>query len=254
MKAVYEEGRLERKDYFCILVSGMLLAPAKVIYSVILLLCFLIPSERFANRKQKRLGIALILAAAVVAIVVFQLNSLTGMAGGTDGLNWEGQHNYTLGFAFQHPFQTLIIFLNTIQAFGEGWLYQMIGGSLSGLTLPVPTWIINIFILIFFLSALSRADMEDHLLPIHRGYFLSIFSAVLLLGMASMFLGWTSDFRQIILGVQGRYLIPVFPLVVFVVNNKTVVLRKNVDKGLSVMSVLLHGSVIMTILDYTMQN
>lgn len=39
-------------------------------------------------------------------------------------------------------------------------------------------------------------------------------ACVILLTMASMFLGWTSNTRTIIVGVQGRYFIPVFPLLI----------------------------------------
>lgn len=254
LKAVYEENRLDRKDYLWILISGVLLAPAKVIYSAILLLCLLIPQECFRNKQQKFQGIALILTMAAVFVVLFQLNGLASMAAGTDELNWEGQTNYTLNFVFQHPLRTAEIFLQTFIEWGDTWLYWMVGSSLSGLSLSVPTWIINAFILVILLSVLSEADEKGRLSAIHRCSFLCVFVAVLLLAMASMFLGWTSDTRPIIQGVQGRYLIPVFPLLIFSLNNKTLVLRRNIDKELIIASMFLHGNVIINILNYTLRH
>lgn len=253
LKAVYEENRLDRKDYLWVLISGVLLAPAKVIYSAILLLCFLIPQARFKNKQQKLQRIALILTIAAVFVVLFQRNGLASMTTGVDGLNWEGQHNYTLSFVFQHPLRTAEIFLQTFIELWENWFYWMIGSSLSGFTLPVPTWIINVFILIIFLAMLSQLRTTESLPSVHRYCYLCVFVAVLLLAMTYMFLSWTSDTREIIQGVQGRYLIPVFPLLMFALSNKTLVLRRNIDKELIIVSMFLHGNVIINILNYTLQ-
>lgn len=68
-----------------------------------------------------------------------------------------------------------------------------------------------------------------------------------------MFLSWTRDTASVIDGVQGRYLLPVFPLMVFSLCN-SLGLEKRIDKELIVTFILLHGNVIVNVVDFTMRH
>lgn len=52
-KAIWEEGLLSRKDYLYIFICSVLLAPAKIVYTLISLLIWFIPRERFPSKKDK---------------------------------------------------------------------------------------------------------------------------------------------------------------------------------------------------------
>lgn len=247
LKAIYEEGELSKGDYFWILVTGVLLAPCKVIYCAILPLCLLIPRERFGKGREKLIGVALILLAAAVCAVVFQMRGLAGMAGGGDGLNWEGGHNYTLSFVFSHPLRTVKIFARTLLERVGYYFSTMVGSSLCGYTLPVPFGIVLGFTAVAFLSAMRQ---QGPLPGVHRGSFFLVAAVVTGLAMLSMFLAWTSDTRSVIEGVQGRYLIPIFPLLLFG-SSSTLALERDIDKELVTTAVLLHGNVIASVLSYT---
>lgn len=250
LKAIYDEGTLSKRDYLCILVAGMLLAPAKMIYSVILLLCFLIPWERFGSKKKKIIGIGLIFLCIVVFILIFQLASIGNIVDGGDGLNWAGGHNYTIGFILSHPLRTVKIFIRTLIERGGWYVDTMIGSSLCGLSLPVPSWIIKGFILVLCLAAFNQ---EEALLSLHRGSFILVSAMVVGLAMLSMFLVWTSDTWPVIEGVQGRYLLPTCPLMVFSLCDSLTTKRK-VDRELILAFVLLHGNTLMAILQYTLEH
>lgn len=250
LKAIYEEGALSKRDYLCILLAGVLLAPAKVIYSAILLLCLLIPWERFGSKRKKAIGVGVILLCAFVFIGIFRLGVLGDMVVASDELNWAGGHNYTLGFVLQHPIKTAEIYIRTINQYGTTWIFGMIGAMLSGLSLGIPQWIILVLMVTIFLAIGTQREF----IPVsHRACYILTAALVTVLGMTSMFLNWTSDTWQVIEGMQGRYLLPVFPLLVFSLSN-SLTLHKDVDRELILTTILLHGNVIVTVLEYTLQH
>ena len=87
-----------------------------------------------------------------------------------------------------------------------------------------------------------------------RPALLALSAAVVLSFMATMFLTWIHNTDKIIVGVQGRYFIPILPLLMLSLNNKIVVLRKNIDRGMTVLAILLSARTVLAILDFTMFN
>lgn len=250
LKAIYEEGALTKRDYLCILLAGVLLAPAKVIYSAILLLCLLIPCERFGSKRKKVIGIGWILLCALVFIGVFKLGTLESLVAESDKLNWAGGHNYTLGFALRHPLKTVGIYIRTLDQYGTTWIFWMVGAALSGLSLGIPQWmILALMVTIFFAVGTQREPLPAS----HRVCYILTAALVIVLAMTSMFLGWTSNTWQVIEGVQGRYFLPVFSLLVVSLGN-SLTLRRDIDRELIVTTIILHGNVIMAVLEYTLQH
>jgi len=252
-KAIYEDGLLAKKNFFAILISGMLLAPAKLVYTCILLLLFLIPVQKFKNKKDWLIKITLILSCSLLFICTFHFAQLEDVLIPTSDLNWAGGHNYTVDFILHYPIQTIQVFLHTIQVNFFIWLQCAIGSNLSGLTLGIPSWIIYGYIAIILFATLKNINQEDEIPSNHVKLICIAICFMVLFGvMLSMFLGWTSDTSGVILGVQGRYFIPIIPLLSLIFNNDTLVLRKNIDKILIFMSVFLNSTVIYYILKYTL--
>lgn len=255
LKAIYEDGPLSKKDFYCILILGALLTPAKPVYFPILFLAVLIPERRFGGRKEKIIGIALVWIAGAVFAAGFQLQSLFTLAtGSSHGLNQEGCYNYTMSFVFEHPWKTTQIFVGTFYKLALDWLKCAIGQAMSGLTLILPTWIIYGYMGVIALSVLNHERSDYVLRAGDRTVFLLVSMIVVLLVMLSMFLAWTSDFRTVITGIQGRYFIPVMPLLALLLNNQVLILRKNVDRTLIVVAVLLQCAVLTNVLNYTLLN
>ncbi len=232
LKAIYEEGAISKKDIAWIIVSGSLLAPAKVVYCPILLLALLIPRERFTSKKRKIITVLLIYLVCFLFMLIFMGSNLISFLSSnleetSDTINYAGGHNYTIGFILKNPLETLEIFWNTYKAY-YGWFYQSLGSILAGYSLIVPGWIFSILVFNALVSALSCDDSKFKLTNLNRLIFVLIYIIVVILVMFSMFTGWTSDTLTIIQGVQGRYLIPTLPLLFMTLNNQTMVLKKDI--------------------------
>jgi len=255
LKEIYAVGPLKKKDYFYILIVGALLAPAKVVYFPIMLLSVLIPKQRFGNKKKKMIGLAIMWTAGLLLILVFNFSShflLSSNKEGSHTLNYEGYHNYELSFVFKYPMRTIKIFTDTFNESAWGWIKGAIGQTLSGLTLTLPGWIVDGYMAAILLSAQNQVESTYILKPHVRSSLYLVSLVVVFLIMFSFFLGWTSNFRTRITGVQGRYFIPIIPLLALSTNNQVLVLKKNIDRMLIVFAVLLQCSAIFYIMNYTL--
>jgi len=250
LKGIYEEGMLSHKDYFLILVIGTLLSPAKLVYWPILWLFGLIPHNRFRGIKDKCVRFGIVLLVSFCVLCIFQMSALIS-AQTASPLNWEGQTNYSVKFILENPVQTAKVFWTTFRLSFKTWFLCAIGAVMSGLTLGIPHWIIWSFALLLFLAVLNHEDSKYELSPYIRGAFLSVVLVIIFLIMLSMFIGWTSNTRSTIQGIQGRYFIPIFPLLFTSLNNQTLILRKRIDNVLVFSGVLLQCATIMEIVKYT---
>ena len=120
------------------------------------------------------------------------------------------------------------------------YLEQLVGTSLGRLNISIPVIILVGFVAILFISMLEVKNENIHIPRTVRYW--SIFSILIVGGMvlASMFLGWTPIGSNMIQGVQGRYFLPVLPLVGVIYNNKTIVLEKRLDNYLMIICVFLN--------------
>ena len=245
LRSIYAEGAFSKKEFWPIVITSMLLAPAKLVYYPILLLVLLIPKERFQGAKQKARTVALLLFVAIVPLCLFGMKSMFSMAVSTErALNWEGGHNYTTAFILHHPGKTVAIFARTFSGSGVRWFKEAIGATLCGLSLGLPDWTTWCFIIILAISALGYAGDIEGLKTKERVAFLAVSVIVTLLIMLSMFLGWTSDTRSVILGVQGRYFIPILPLLLLQVNNQRIQLQHSVERPVLLSALLMDVAVI----------
>lgn len=254
LKAIFEEGSLSRRDYLWILISGVLLAPAKLVYTAILLLVFLIPRQRFGETKVKAKKLIIIFAFCAVMLAVFQLPFIIQVFSlepfRLSGLGAvSGSDNYSILYIFTHPLSTAVIFLRSFVILAPRWIAQCIGRVLSGLSLTIPVPIILLFFGLLILSAFECEDPQFVISRKNRAGFLATAGIVTLLIMLAEFLGWTSNTSQIIEGIQGRYFIPIFPLIFM--SSRFIALHKPVDKICICSAISLHAATIFYILTLT---
>jgi len=167
-------------------------------------------------------------------------------------LNWEGGYNYTINFIFDNPIETIRIFLRTIYYEYEHYYYSAFGVYLSGFTLRVPHILINTMVIILIASVFYGKKDEWQPTILQRSIYLTISAIVFGLCMVSMFLGWTSDTRDIIIGVQGRYFIPILPLLLIIFKCSKIQIPYRVYCNILVTGfLLLQGLIVKHILNYT---
>jgi uncharacterized membrane protein len=218
---VHEMKTFRWRDFIVLLILAILMATFKAVYLPLLLLLIFVMLAWIKENKRKGLTMVGIIVTSVVLVFLYFSREVMSISG--DGLNWEGHTNYTTSFIITYPIETIRIFINTLRHYGDMYFYGIFGHYLSGLTMLIPKY--YIFIIVLFLIISLFYGKKDEWQPTIPERFTYAFISVIIIGlcMLAMFLGWTSDFRNIILGVQGRYFLPVLPLILLMFKNNIVV-------------------------------
>lgn len=254
IRAVFSGEKLRVKELLFILIPAALLAPAKGIYCLIIILFLFIPNECFSGLKVGKKGcFALLLGACVLMFAAVSLPSVIRIMNSVrPGLEISGESQYTVSYIFTHPFDTLKIFADTFNAYILQWLGGAVGYTLSTYTLDLPVWIVPVYFALLILSA-QNVSGDEISLPRGMRTSLLLYSAFVIFAfMMTMFLTWIRDTDRIIVGVQGRYFIPIIPVLMICLNSGLVELKRRIDRPLIIFAVLLLARTVLEILSYTL--
>ena len=263
------EGTISKKEIGMILLAALLWAPAKPVYTPLLLLLLIIPKERFGGMGRKLLWTGGIILIVLAEALVFQIGAIGSVAASGnsagEGLNWEGGKNYTLGWILSHPAEAIRVMLYSIRIQYRPWLYECLGSYMAGLTILLPVRYMKIYLLLLLICVLRRSGeaTEDRgqaslaedgfrMPGWHRILFLAAAVTAGGLILLTMMLAWTSDTSEMIQGVQGRYFLPLLMLPIMCLDNKILILKRNPDKVLLIIGLAMHLMTIGGVLQATM--
>lgn len=207
LKAILETGMLSIRDYLWIVISAVLLAPAKGAYLLIVLAYLLIPSERFSRKSKKWLSFLLLLACCAVFFLMMEIPSLLRILGNAG----EKQNARSLSDLLSNPLDTLLLLARSVVDGYRGWILGSVGYQLSGLSVIFPSWVPISFLAILILSATDRIKRFRPTIPA-RLCFILIYGLIALSFLLAMALSWSDAELRIIVGVQGRYFTPILTL------------------------------------------
>ncbi len=162
--------------------------------------------------------------------------------------NGDAKQHFTLSYIITHIPATLQMLVHTVWQQGPLWLQGIIGGRL-GEIIAVDITINWIFVIgyVFLLFASAIPNPADNTLLSGKARFGS--AGIILVTLAVLVftcLSWTPVNYATLFGLQGRYLLPIFPLVLLSMRGKWIQFSKPVWRFIAVFSVLLG---IFTILD-----
>jgi len=234
LRAIYAEGPLERRELVQIGVVAVLLAPCKLLYIAVLLLVFLIPARRFrsaASARRFKLAIAGAALAAFLAGAALAVPRLLG-TGAADAEDYRqttstvGDYGYfwTFNMVATDPLGCLALLRDTFFTLGDNYLVTTLGGSLGNYQANLASpWYVNILLLgLLAMGSLSAQD-DDAVLPLGTRLVLgAIFALVLLASLFALLVTWTFTTDAVILGFQGRYVLPVLPCLLLALRGKSV--------------------------------
>lgn len=122
---------------------------------------------------------------------------------------------YTPGYILHHLSDTVLLLVRSAIENGDHYLRTLVGGSLSYYTLDLAWgWVVALYLLLFFAALPAQNTL---LLPDGYGRLWCALAALLccLLAVAGCLL-WTPTHYDTLYGLQGRYFLPVLPLLLLV--------------------------------------
>lgn len=220
-----QEDRMSAPQLVLLYVLAFLISQLKIVYLPFGLLYFLIPWERFGSRKKKLLHILLMAALAVGAglgwLYVCRRFLTTG---GTDA-------GAQLSYIARNPIDYLYVLLRTVFEDGGGCAELMVGSLLGALSIPTVTLFVLLYLCVLF-SRFSIQHRKQTREEIREDMVFGLVNVLLvLLIYTSLYLQWVSPFADKVIGVQGRYFIPLLLPLFFSLHNPSVLLEDGEKKN-----------------------
>ena len=123
---------------------------------------------------------------------------------------------------------TFVMFFKTIGHYGTLYLQSMIGAPLGWFEIGIPSIIIDGFVILLLFSLLECQGSHQWK-KWERIWFILLISGIAFLIFLALLQDWTLRSSKYIEGVQGRYFIPLLPVFLLALKNKTVILAKKAD-------------------------
>ena len=208
-RAVWEERSLGKKDYFGLILVGGLMAPSKAVYFILAGLLVLIPQKRVEHSKKAFSVGGMILAMFGIMAIFWLPYALGGFAshkGGTDV--------YTVQDILRQPFSVLRILFYSAEENLPEWLAEATGFVFSGYSLWIQVYIPVVYLILLAVLAQRKvSDPEPKNERWKRIVLLTLIAAGIVLIELVELMIWTPVGSSRVSGIQGRYFIPLIPLV-----------------------------------------
>ncbi len=205
----YGERKLKSSDIVIISLVCLLLSLSKIVYVVLLLIVLIIPKEKIGSTKK-----ALLIKASIIGIT-FALNLIWLSISSSylieyyvPGVDSEAQVHYVL----THIIDYYATVVRTTIANSNFFVQTMIGSNLGKFTIAISPimWIVYTILLIY--EVLTSRELPSNIRKYERYVFLFEFLSCVALIYTSLYVQWTPLGQNIIDGIQGRYFIPIVPL------------------------------------------
>jgi uncharacterized membrane protein len=133
MHLIWKVPKVGGKQLLILGILLALLAPCKMVYIPLALLCFLIPPEKFGSKKQFWIGAALVAVMMAGGILLVNLDKILVYVKETEEtVDWaDAAAGYSISYVMAHPLQVLGVLGRTIIQKGPTYVSTMLGGTLG---------------------------------------------------------------------------------------------------------------------------
>ncbi|OGO38382.1 MAG: hypothetical protein A2W35_04015 [Chloroflexi bacterium RBG_16_57_11] len=210
---IKSSNKITRKEWSVFLLLSILLALTKPVSVLLPLLSLAIPEARFRSKRNK----IQFIVSQFVGMIVFSLALWVVTTSAGNGLVKTGMNVKPfeqLLYILLNPLATIVLIFNSINQYGQFYINSFIGWF-GWLTAPMPDFVYFLFLIGLSLAILGDMQNRFALTKGQKIIFLSVFLLYIVGMMISMYIYWTPPANSIIEGVQGRYFIPIVPLLLY---------------------------------------
>lgn len=234
---ICKKDKVTWKDFLFLGIIICVIAPCKMFYFLIAGMLYLIPKEKYKSKKVYWMMNTGILVAGLAVLIIMRFQFLTSHVGGaTPSAIEDATVNYSIATILGDIPHSISVLFNTAIIKSEFYYNSMWGNQLGSLQVYIPTFVITSFVLVLFTAGVCTTREERVIYEpdakfrlVNLGLSLLMFLGIL----AALWIGWTPVTYGVIEGVQGRYFLPFLPMIFLSMRNKTFLLQKNIDRGLS---------------------
>lgn len=239
----YKKEEISYKNIIFLAILLSIFAPCKIVYTPLIALILLLPYEKFKNKKNYIVGLLSILIIAALAMYLVNYTIIKSYVIDNEA-NISANVStapalYNIKYLLTHIREFISLYYLTILKKLEFYHQSMLGTYIGNIDFDITNNIGSAYICSSFISialVLSSLDYKDNidrklgLGVITYNIFIFLLSSFLI--MLSMLIACTPMSSNIILGVQGRYFIPILPLILLGFRNFDIKIGRNIKKEL----------------------
>ena len=226
---IYKERSVKAYDWIIILALTFSIASIKFVYLPILGIALFIPKSRFKRGRSKTIGA---IGMVIFAVAVTFQTRLLSYLGAVSVEATTDSTRISLDYCMHNPFTVAGIFYRTLERQMPRFIAEIVATSLGWLDIALPVTIVIALIFLLCISMIQEENETDSLkLPL-RFYMLCSTVAMIFLIMVVLFLDWTPLGSTQIEGLQGRYFLPFLPLMLLILQNRNITIKKNINQYL----------------------
>ena len=197
--------KINIKDIYILFILLLLLALSKQVYFILLFLIFLIPANKFENNKKMLLITLFLFLTIGIFTGAWSLLVKDFYVPIVPQISISAQILYILADPFRFPY----VLLNTFIQLGPSYQILFVGNFI--LDIPLPLWWVGAYLL----TIIPVAILDKNNISITLNQKLisaAIFMSISVVVCAFVYVSWTPVGQNTIDGIQGRYFIPILPL------------------------------------------
>lgn len=245
----YDKEKIGIKETIIFGILCLIPTMCKVVYIFLTILFFTIPKEKFKNTKCRIIYFAIIMCIILIPYLVW--NKIPKPEEVAIRTNQTEQIYFTLS----DPLRDLgtggkTLYKYLIGSDSSNYIFTMIGGWFTPYTIDC----VFLLILLFVTFYENKEDANNHSINLSKKdkfIILIICSLVILMIFAGLYVGFTRACYTIVEGVQGRYFLPILPLLLILIEtNKIKCNIKNIRIKYIVLSLLLYIPSVVTIIEH----
>ena len=209
--------KLQIKQKLILLIMSIIIALCKIVYIPLVGLLLIIPKEKFKDNSNKNKIINFIIIAGIAVVINLTWLTISSRYLATFR---EGDSKIQVLLALQHPIQFIQEFLYTCNINSGNYILSLFGADLGwGELVRLYTIIPYCFLGIYLFTAVTDNNLKNKFKKYQIVWIVLVVLAITALIFASLYVQWTTIGSESILGVQGRYFLPIIPLVMLLIGS-----------------------------------
>lgn len=235
LKIDSEDRNIKNGEFILTLIIAIVLSSMKCVYFPLFILPLILFKK--GNEKNNLKIITIILVSIISAFISYYISSLYVsenpyvIANNVDSIE-------QIKYIIKNPFSYILTIFRTLKNYGMFYLYTMFGRNLGILEIYVNEIAIILYFILFMIS--SFIDNEHREINILKKIvFVLSFITIFLLIETALYVGWTSVGGSEVIGVQGRYFLPIIALVPLSLMNNKIFIKKDSFKIVYVFLIIL---------------
>lgn len=234
------QARLTEKEKFLFVGLGILLALTKQISLLLILLLAAIPTVRFGSKKNKFLFIGIQIFIAFFFAIAWIFVTSSDFSTPDESVIPRLQMLYLLS----NPESMIEVVFSTLIAL-KNFYFKGFIGYFGWFTAPMPDFVYMLFIIGLVIAIVRDTHATKTFTTQQILIFAGVFSLYIFATIFSMYILWTPYMSEIVQGVQGRYFIPAFPLVLYIFASFRFFRIPDIIKKIFTITVVLIASIVL---------